>query len=105
MNLLEFFGILMDNAIEASNECKDKKIMVTFRKEEKQHRLVAIIENTYMDKDINTDKIFEKGFTTKQGNTGLGLWEIRQILKRNNNLDLFTTKTPEYFSQKFEIYY
>ena len=38
-------------------------------------------------------------------NSGLGLWEVRQILKRNNNLNLFTTKDAEYFRQQFEIYY
>ena len=38
---------------------------------------------------IHTEKIFEKGYSTKEGNTGLGLWEVRQILKKNNNLNLF----------------
>ena len=52
--------------------------------------------------DIN--KIFDKGFTGKENHTGLGLWEIRKILKRNNNLNLHTTKTDKYFTQQFEIY-
>ena len=100
-------GILMDNAIEASSECEDKVIHVSFRKEEKRNRLVMIIENTYLDKTINLDRIFEKDFSTKskKTNSGLGLWEVRQILKRNNNLNLFTTKNEEYFVQQFEIYY
>ena len=66
---------------------------------------LLIIENTYKEKDIDTYKIFEKGYSTKEGNTGLGLWEIRQILKKNNNLNLYTTKSNEYFTQQFEIYY
>lgn len=45
-----------------------------------------------------------KGFSSKPNNTGLGLWEIRQILKRNNNLNLFTTKNSEFFKQQLEIY-
>lgn len=65
------------------------------------------IENTYLNKDIDTEKIYEKSYTTKskKTNSGLGLWEIRQVLKRNNNLNLFTSKTNEYFKQQFEIYY
>ena len=66
---------------------------------------LLIIENTYTNKDVNTDKIFEKGYSTKKGNTGLGLWEVRQILKKNNNLNLFTTKNDEFFTQQFEIFY
>lgn len=98
-------GILMDNAIEAASECENKIINVTFRKDNRKHMQLLIIENTYKNKDINTDKIFEKGYSTKKGNTGLGLWEIRQILKKNNNLNLFTTKNSEFFTQQFEIFY
>ena len=98
-------GILMDNAIEASSECENKIINVTFRNDNRKHMQLLIIENTYKNKEIDTDKIFEKGYSTKEGNTGLGLWEIRQILKKNNNLNLFTTKNDEMFTQQFEIYY
>lgn len=98
-------GILMDNAIEAAKECDEKVINVIFRKDSRRHMQLLIIENTYTNKDVNTDKIFEKGYSTKKGNTGLGLWEVRQILKKNNNLNLFTTKNDEFFTQQFEIFY
>lgn len=105
--LTRILGILMDNAIEASIECKDRIIHVTFRKEDSRHRYLLVIENTYLDKDIDTERIFEKSYSTKskKTNSGLGLWEVRQILKRNNNLNLFTTKDDEYFRQQLEIYY
>ena len=108
MKIYEFtrvLGILMDNAIEATSECDNKIINVTFRKDTRKHMQLLVIENTYKDKDVDTDKIFEKGYSTKKGNTGLGLWEVRQILKKNNNLNLFTTKNSEFFIQQFEIYY
>ena len=108
MKIYEFtrvLGILMDNAIEATSECDNKIINVTFRKDNRKHMQLLIIENTYKNKDVDTDKIFEKGYSTKKGNTGLGLWEVRQILKKNNNLNLFTTKNSEFFIQQFEIYY
>lgn len=108
MKIYEFtriLGILLDNAIEAAKECEQKVINVTFRKEENRHRIIVIIENTYTNKEVNIDKIFEKGFSSKEGNSGLGLWKIRQILKKNNNLNLFTSKNDEFFKQQFEIYY
>ena len=98
-------GILLDNAIEAASDCKDKRINVTFRNEESKHRIIVIIENTYKDKKIDIDKIFEKGISSKKDHSGLGLWKIREILKRNNNLNLFTTKDNKLFKQQFEIYY
>lgn len=98
-------GILMDNAIEAAKECDEKIINVVFRKDSRRHMQLLIIENTYTNKDVNTDKIFEKGYSTKEGNTGLGLWEVRQILRKNNNLNLYTTKNNEFFTQQFEIFY
>lgn len=103
--LTRIIGILMNNAIEASKECEEKVINVTFRKDKNKHMQLVIVENTYKYKNIDTEKIYEKGYSTKEGNTGLGLWEIRQIMKKHNNLNLYTTKTEELFSQQFEIYY
>lgn len=110
MKIYEFtriLGILLDNAIEAASECDEKIIHVSFRKEATRHRLVMVIENTYKNKDVDIDAIFEKDFSTKskKTNSGLGLWEVRQVLKKNNNLNLFTSKSDKFFSQQFEIYY
>lgn len=102
--LTRILGILLDNAIEASGDCDKKFINLVIRDEAKYHRQVVLIENTYTNKEVNTDEIFEKGFSTKQGNTGLGLWQVRQMLKKNNNLNLFTSKNEEYFIQSLEIY-
>lgn len=98
-------GILMDNAIEATKECDEKVINLIIRNEQNKNRQVVIIENTYKNKDVNLDLIFDKGVTSKPGNTGLGLWKVREILKKNENLNLFTTKNDKYFRQQFEMYY
>ena len=107
MKIYEFtriLGILLDNAIEASFESEEKIINIIFRNDNKNNRQLVIIENTYKNKDIDTEKIFEKGVTEKENHTGLGLWEIRKILKSNNNVNLFTSKNTEFFSQQLEIY-
>ena len=107
MKIYEFcriLGILLDNAIQATQECEEKHITVTIRKDNRCKRQLLIVENTYKEKDIDTEKIFEKGYSTKEGNTGLGLWEVRQILLKNTNLNLFTSKDDIYFKQQLEIY-
>lgn len=107
MKIYEFtriLGILLDNAIEASRECEKRIINIEIRKDFNCNRQLLIIENTYSNKNIDTDKIFEKKYSTKEGNSGLGLWEVRQILKKNNNLNLFTTKNDNFFKQQLEMY-
>ena len=97
-------GILLDNSIDAASTCEEKIVNVIFREDDKNKRQLLIIENTYSDKNVDINKIFDKGITGKENHTGLGLWEIRKILKRNNNLNLYTTKNDKYFTQQFEIY-
>ena len=108
MKIYEFariLGILLDNAIEASSECKEKIINISFRDDTKNSRQLVTIENTYNDKNIDIEKIFEKGISGKENHTGLGLWEVRKIIKKSDNINLFTTKNEKLFIQQLEIYY
>ena len=110
MKIYEFtrvFGILLDNAIEACENCDDKIINIEIRKDEKSPRQLLLIQNTYFDKNVNLDRIHEKGYSSKKddGNPhGLGLWEVNRILKRAKNLNLYTTKDSFFFTQQLEIY-
>lgn len=101
-------GVLLDNAIEASSNSVEKIINVVIRKDNRANRSLFIIENTYSNKDVNIDKIFEKGYSSKSTETtenhGLGLWEVRKILKKRANLNLYTTKDDKLFRQQLEIY-
>ena len=108
MKIYEFariLGILLDNAIEASSECDEKIINIIFRNDSNHSRHLIIIENTYKNKDIDTYQIFEKGVSEKENHSGLGLWEVRKIIKKTNNVNLFTSKNDKFFSQQLEIYY
>ena len=69
MKIYEFakiLGILLDNAIDASSECDEKIINIIFRNDNKNNRQLIIIENTYKNKDVDTEKIFGKGITRKR---------------------------------------
>ena len=59
----------------------------------------------YTNKNVDTDEIFNKGISGKENHSGLGLWEVRQILKKNSNLNLYTNKDDKLFRQQLEIYY
>ena len=107
-DLTLILGILLDNAIDAAKESDEKQIDVIIRKDNKASRDLFIIENSYANKDIDMDRIFEKGYTSKEDEDnqshGLGLWNVRKILKKNNNLNLFTSKDNKLFKQQLEIY-
>ncbi len=104
-HLCRILSILLDNAIEAAKECDEKIINVKFIKDNKANRQLIVVENSYKKLDIDIDKMFEKGFSTKNNSEdhGLGLWNVRKILTKTKNLNLFTKK-EKLFSQQLEIY-
>ena len=104
--ICRILAILLDNAIEAASQTEDGEINVRILKDGKVERKDIVIENTYSNKEVDLDKIFERGFTSKDNNLqghGLGLWNIRKMLKNRSNLNLYTSK-GELFSQQLEIY-
>ena len=105
---LQFQLIILTFVFSPFLKCEEKEINVIIRKDNKANRQLFIIENTYSNKDVDTERIFEKGYTSKTNediqNHGIGLWEVRKILKKNNNLNLFTTKDSKLFKQQLEIY-
>lgn len=103
--LSRILGILFDNAIDASKESDEKVLNLWIRNEPNRNRYIIKISNSYKDKSVDTDRIYEKGFSSKGENRGLGLWEVRQFIKKSKNLNLFTTKDDQYFTQQLEIYY
>jgi len=108
MPIYEFsriLGILIDNAIEAASEHTEKYVNLMFRESRKNHTQIISIENTYINKNVDTKTIFKKGVTGKANHTGIGLWEVNQIISKNNNTILHTSKTDKYFKQQLEIYY
>ncbi len=108
--LTKILGILLDNAIEAAKISKEKEILFSVDKpsiNSKCTRYIISIKNSYLNKDIDIDRIREKGYTSKtkeEGLHGLGLWEINKILNKSNNLNLHTDKNAKFFIQNLEIF-
>ena len=99
-------GILIDNAIESASECNNKIVSVEMFNNLNSSSQTIIVRNTYANKDVDIYKINEKGYTTKTDNSkphGLGLWEVRQIIKKAKNIDLITTKDEDYFVQRLAL--
>ena len=50
------------------------------------------------------NKIFEKGVSGKENHTGLGLWEVRKLVRKNKNVNLISDAKNGLFKQQLEIY-
>ena len=100
--LSRILGILLDNSIEAARETDEKVINIIIRSDAKKQ--IFIIENSCIDNNISTTKIFEKGYSTKENNSGIGLWKVHKILAKNTDIDLFTT-VKNNFTQELSVFY
>ena len=108
MPIYEFariLGILIDNAIEAANETSPKNVKILIRDSVNTSTQIVCISNTYKNKNVDIHKIFEKGISEKENHQGIGLWEVKKILSKNNNVNLITSNDENYFKQQLEIYY
>lgn len=84
VNMFKFsraIGVLLDNAIEEAEKCNDKIVKISFIRENRNNRSVVTVKNTYSNKDVNLEKIFEKGTSNKKEHSGFGLWELRKYVK------------------------
>ena len=101
-DLCKVLGILLDNAIEAAKNSFEREIIISCRQGAK-HQCSIQIANSYTNKAIDINKIFEKGYSSKEVKSGLGLWEVKRILKTNKKVHLDTQKNQKYFSQILSI--
>jgi len=92
--LLQAIDILITNAVEASKD-KDKKIFINITHEESGRKLLPLIEVLNKHKEIwheEEQRLYEKGFTTKRNQKGIGLYKLSMLSKKNEFDILFTNR-------------
>lgn len=99
--LCEILGILLDNAIEAAELSEEKRVEFKIGKGIEGH-ISFNIENTVKDLP-DLEKIFEKSYSTKGTNRGMGLWFVKNIVGKNNNIMLNTFCKDNKFSQELIV--
>ena len=93
----EILGILLDNAIEAANETESKKIELDICGEECNR--VFVIKNSIKNR-VDVDKIYEREYSTKGLNRGIGLSVVSELIQNNDNMHLDTESSDSEFVQK-----
>ena len=101
LDLSRIIGIFMDNAIEAARISEDKNLVVLVINSEES--ITIVISNSTPDINIDLDNIYKKDITSKKGHTGLGLYSVRKILNKYNNIIHSTNYNYHIFTQTLEI--
>ena len=100
IDLSRIVGILLDNAVEGAVECDKPSLKVGIIN--KENSILIVIINSVKDK-IPIYKIYEKGFSTKGENRGLGLYSLKEITNKYNNVFLDTVLENNEFKQLLQI--
>ncbi|MCM0626357.1 GHKL domain-containing protein [Lysinibacillus sp. OL1_EC] len=103
MDIIDFsriLGILIDNAIEASEKSNEPEINIVFL--QTPNSCIFVLENSF-NGEVDNSKIFQEGFSTKGGNRGYGLKNVLDIKKGYPNLFLNTRLENNRFIQELEL--
>lgn len=94
-DISKIFGVLIDNAIDASMKSTLKEITLDFKMDD--NYLMITISNSLPD-NVELSKI-GTGYSTKGKGHGYGLRLVKDIIKNNSNLELITDSNEKEFTQ------
>lgn len=81
--LVEIMGILIDNAIEAVSQYEEKRIKIELTREDNLFNFSVI--NLCSEETLkNISKFFDRGYSTKGINRGIGLSKLKRIVDESN---------------------
>ena len=99
---IRILAILFDNAIEAAVLSDVPKISVAnFYQDD---NFVFMIENSTKEDSIPIDNIYQKGYSSKGDNRGIGLATVSEFQQEYDNLSIETSSSNHLFRQILRIY-
>lgn len=101
VDLARILGIFLDNAIEATLETEQPQIGLNIIQD--KAGVSIIISNSFRDNGVMLHNLKRKGFSTKAGHQGIGLWNAQKIISSYDNVLLETTMKCNYFIQHIEL--
>ncbi len=101
VDLARILGIFLDNAMEATLETEQPQIGLNII--QNKTGVSIIISNRFLDNGVMLHKLKQKGFSSKIGHQGIGLWNAQKIISSYDNVLLETTMKCDYFTQHIEL--
>lgn len=102
VDFLRVFSILMNNAIEAVQNEKNKKISVSFTND--RDKLIINVANPSSN-PVDIAAILKKGNSTKNNHSGLGLWNLKKIIHSYHDCQFLLTNENGFFNAKLILKY
>ncbi len=102
ISYIRILSILFDNAIEAALESGTPKISVANFYQDGD--FVFMIENSTKEKSVDLSEIFERGYSTKGVNRGIGLATLMDFQDDYENLSVETRSSDYTFTQVVRIF-
>lgn len=101
IDFIRIISILVDNGIEEAVHSKDKIVQLSFFEwEESQY---FVVRNSYVDREIDLEQLYEKRYSTKKENRGYGLYSLKHLIDQTPHATLETSFTASYFTQTIII--
>ncbi|MDW0108904.1 GHKL domain-containing protein [Sporosarcina aquimarina] len=102
ITLNRMIGIIIDNAIEESKTLDDPLIRIAFIRMDSS--IVFVCMNRYdNERELKIHELFQEGYTTKEEGRGLGLVNLRHLMKDKEQLRLSTKLQGDLFIQELVI--
>lgn len=99
--LSKIIGVFLDNAKEASLLSSKKEVSIAIFTE--KNNVIFEISNSCLDKNVDLEKIYDFGHSTKGKGRGYGLSLVKSIVDENNMFDNETKIIDEYFVQILKV--
>lgn len=102
--LSRILGILLDNALEATTKTVDKYIRLEMTFDSRKNADIIKVINTYdTNTSINLNDIYKKGVSSKKIKSGIGLWEVKKLISKVKNAQIYATIENDKFVQNIII--
>lgn len=98
--ICKILGVWIDNAIQASENCKKPKIIIEMKLTD--NSLILVVANNF-NGEMNLEKIDKIGYTTKGKGHGYGLSIVKNIVDKNVIFDNKKAINGSMFTQKLFI--
>ncbi len=99
-DLYNIMGIIIDNAVEATEITEDKLIVIQAYAE--KNKVNFVISNTF-NGSVDFNKIFSHGYSTKGSKRGYGLAILQDIVDKDKKININTEVEDNIFSQHIII--
>lgn len=99
-DITTILGIVLDNMIDSITVSEEKLVSINIYLENSM--ICGEFANTFSE-DIDIDRLYEIGYTTKGGEHGVGLPLVNKIIKQNDRFNCVPKIIDNFFVQLFTV--